>query len=468
MAAIRHIEDPVPRLWMKATVVAYLLIAWWLIVEKGWSNPHESLETQTPFFYLLSAQAETIGAIFALTVTIMFVVVQTTTNYGRLLFRNVISSWAVWYIVLFIVAIVLPLFLLNGKFWLVGAQISLLLGGLSILALAPFIYLLRQSLDVRYHIQLLRAGEDVPLSDQRTGVVLSIVEIAASQNDTATLVAALEALGNVRVENSAELSERYVGLVRATSSEVVAIELISAAVSTLSRGADANHDQIRDWSALVVDFVESNRIVSLSEQLKNAIEQLRTIRLTSDSTAHARLEELRWLGAMLRLAAVNNTYDTYTEWVSDLYEFEQDKFQLLDEAEEEFADIDSSELTQVLRAIANLWKSQIVIVAGSVGQSTQAEVIVRDIMAHIVSVTTKLLEVNYHDAYLSLSALEGAVEVIDSMALNSVVQDSLRDLRDLGDSYERLADDLSDQDSDRGIVSDLGNRLMKLSGSQTR
>ena len=91
-----------------------------------------------PLYYLLGAQAETLGTIFVLAFTLSMVAAQVATRYNRILFDRVLDWWALWYAVPFSIGIILPLFLLHGYFFLWATQISLLTAVYCVTSLVPF------------------------------------------------------------------------------------------------------------------------------------------------------------------------------------------------------------------------------------------------------------------------------------------------------------------------------------------
>ena len=53
-------------------------------------------DKRDPLLYLLSAQAQTLGAILALVFTLTLVAAQLATRYSHLLLDRVLSPWAFW------------------------------------------------------------------------------------------------------------------------------------------------------------------------------------------------------------------------------------------------------------------------------------------------------------------------------------------------------------------------------------
>lgn len=105
-------------------------------------------DNRDSLFYLLSAQAQTLGAILALIFTVTLIMAQLATRYSHLLMGRILGPWAFWYAVPFGIAILLPLFLLNGNFFLWSARLTLLLGGACLLLLIPYFVAVRNLLSI--------------------------------------------------------------------------------------------------------------------------------------------------------------------------------------------------------------------------------------------------------------------------------------------------------------------------------
>ena len=105
-------------------------------------------DMKEPLYYLLSAQAETLGSLFVLAFTFTLVTAQITSRYSHIMLNRVISSWALWYAIPFGVSILLPLFLLRSEFYLWSAQASLLLASYCVFSLLPFVVAVRGLLSI--------------------------------------------------------------------------------------------------------------------------------------------------------------------------------------------------------------------------------------------------------------------------------------------------------------------------------
>lgn len=101
-----------------------------------------------PLYYLLGAQAETLGTIFVLAFTLSLVAAQVASRYHRVLFDRILGGWAMWYAAPFGTGIILPLFLLHGYFFIWSTAISLLIAAYCIFSLIPFTLAVRKLLSI--------------------------------------------------------------------------------------------------------------------------------------------------------------------------------------------------------------------------------------------------------------------------------------------------------------------------------
>ena len=73
---------------------------------------------------VLTAIPATLGTLFVLAFTFTLVTAQIASNYSHILFRRVLGPWVLWYAVPFGIGILLPLYLLNGHFYLWAVEVS--------------------------------------------------------------------------------------------------------------------------------------------------------------------------------------------------------------------------------------------------------------------------------------------------------------------------------------------------------
>ena len=110
-------------------------------------------EERDPFYFLLATLAATLGTVLVLAFTFALVAAQIAARYSQLLSDRVLGNWAFWYAAPFAAGILMPLFLLHGRFHLWSVQFSLILGAYCIVSLFPFAASVRRLLSVHEAIQ---------------------------------------------------------------------------------------------------------------------------------------------------------------------------------------------------------------------------------------------------------------------------------------------------------------------------
>ena len=130
--------------WLTMSLAATAILSLVML----WSGFRIIPEMKEPLYYLLSAQAETLGSLFVLAFTFTLVAAQITSRYSHITLSRVIGPWALWYAVPFGVSILLPLYLLRGELYLWSAQASLLLASYCVFSLLPFVAAVRRLLSI--------------------------------------------------------------------------------------------------------------------------------------------------------------------------------------------------------------------------------------------------------------------------------------------------------------------------------
>ena len=130
--------------WFYACIIAIAILHLLLLLSGFRHTPG----MRDSLYYLLSAQAETLGSLFVLAFTFTLVAAQITSRYTHIMVHRVIGSWALWYAVPFVVGILLPLFLLQGYFYLWSTEVSLLVASYCVLSLLPFAVAVRRLLSI--------------------------------------------------------------------------------------------------------------------------------------------------------------------------------------------------------------------------------------------------------------------------------------------------------------------------------
>ena len=129
--------------WVPLIAVSPLVpVAWF------WGYPSYPPIRPESLYPLLAGLPPTLGTLFVLAFTFTLVTAQVASNYNHILFHRVLGLWALWYAVPFAIGILLPLFLLNGHFYLWAVQVSLLIGAFCVVSLLPFAVAVRVLLSV--------------------------------------------------------------------------------------------------------------------------------------------------------------------------------------------------------------------------------------------------------------------------------------------------------------------------------
>ena len=131
-------------IWWWSTLIVTALLSLPLIIFGFQVKP----ESNDQLYYLLSAQAETLGSLFVLAFTFTLVAAQINSRYSHTILHRVIGPWALWYAIPFVVGILLPLFLLGGEFYLWSTTVSLIIASYCVLSLLPYAVAVRMLLSI--------------------------------------------------------------------------------------------------------------------------------------------------------------------------------------------------------------------------------------------------------------------------------------------------------------------------------
>ena len=125
-------------------------------------------ENKDALHALLAGLPAALGTLFVLAFTFTLVTGQIASNYSRILYYRILGPWVVWYAVPFAAGILLPLYLLNGHFFLWAVQVSLSVGAYCVLSLLPFAVAVRVLLSVETALDY-RASQ-IPVVGAASGV----------------------------------------------------------------------------------------------------------------------------------------------------------------------------------------------------------------------------------------------------------------------------------------------------------
>ena len=149
----------------------YLAIAFPLVMILSYQQIDDI--SRIAFYYLFSAQAQVLGTILALVFTTTVVAAQLASRYSQHVSHRVFGSWAVYYSLIYLAGIGLPLFLMSGHFPLKAAHLSVILGGLCLVLLMPYSAVLRRRLSIDSLILELEAGA----SKDPKGCLLELMDV---------------------------------------------------------------------------------------------------------------------------------------------------------------------------------------------------------------------------------------------------------------------------------------------------
>ena len=131
-------------LWMVVSLLMTALLGILLELNGFQTVPKE----RDPIYFLLATLAASLSTVLVLAFTFTLVAAQIAARYSQLLSDRILGNWAFWYATPFALGILLPLFLLHGRFHLESAQFSLVLGAYCIISLFPFAASVRRLLSV--------------------------------------------------------------------------------------------------------------------------------------------------------------------------------------------------------------------------------------------------------------------------------------------------------------------------------
>ena len=135
-----------PRPWLLVLILTLDAVLTAVGVWRGF--PSHPPENTVALHALLAGLPAALGTLLVLAFTFTLVTGQIASNYSRILYYRILGPWVVWYAVPFAAGILLPLYLLNGHFFLWAVQVSLSVGAFCVLSLLPFAVAVRVLLSV--------------------------------------------------------------------------------------------------------------------------------------------------------------------------------------------------------------------------------------------------------------------------------------------------------------------------------
>ena len=147
----RSFDVAYPHRWLLGLIIA---LAGLLTAVGLWKGFPSYPPVHSPSIYALLAGTPTVlSTLFVLAFTFTLVTAQIASNYSLILFRRILGLWALWYAVPFAAGFLLPLFLLNGHFFLWAVQVSLFMSSYCVLSLLPFAVAVRELLSVEAAVE---------------------------------------------------------------------------------------------------------------------------------------------------------------------------------------------------------------------------------------------------------------------------------------------------------------------------
>ena len=205
-----------PHPWLLVLILALAAVLTAVGVWRGFPS-YPPVKTDA-LYALLAGLPAALGTLFVLAFTFTLVTGQIASNYSRILFHRILGPWVVWYAVPFASGILLPLYLLNGHFFLWAVQVSLSVGAYCVLSLLPFAVAVRVLLSVETALD--DRANQIPVVGSASGVrtlareigdisvgALTLRDFAAFERGVRRLVSSadLAAVANLRLPIAQEI-----------------------------------------------------------------------------------------------------------------------------------------------------------------------------------------------------------------------------------------------------------------------
>ena len=205
-----------PRPWLLVLILALAAVLTAVGVWRGF--PSYPPENTNALRALLAGLPAVLGTLFVLAFTFTLVTGQIASNYSRILYYRILGPWVVWYAFPFAAGILLPLYLLNGHFFLWAVQVSLSVGAYCVLSLLPFAVAVRVLLSVETALDDM--ASQIPVARSTSGIrtlaremgdisvgALTLRDFAAFEGGVRRLVSSARLVGeaNLRLPISQEI-----------------------------------------------------------------------------------------------------------------------------------------------------------------------------------------------------------------------------------------------------------------------
>ena len=259
---------PHPRLLVLVLVVVAPLgaVAWF----RGF--PSFSPIEYDALYALLTGMPATLGTLFVLAFTFTLVSAQIASNYSHIFFRRVLGPWVLWYAVPFGIGILLPLYLLNGHFYLWTVQVSLVIVAFCVVSLLPFGVAVRALVSVEGalvdHAEQIETAET---ADEAQGFCRDLGDIsvgALTLRDFATFESGVDLLVGCSGQTTATdlrlpVVQEIRRMILRNPSDQFAAEILTDAIVRAGLGEDGE-DDIHGDSEILEEILRAYRSVHLS------------------------------------------------------------------------------------------------------------------------------------------------------------------------------------------------------------
>lgn len=139
---------PTPWLLWIPGIIGVVLGSFILTVRPGFLGAPSPDDGRTPFYYMLSTQAQVLATILALVLTLSLVAGQLASRYSHRAFNQVFGWWWGPYFLLYILGTALPLSLLLRNFSLTEVRLSLWVAIICLTSLLPYFVVLKRRLSM--------------------------------------------------------------------------------------------------------------------------------------------------------------------------------------------------------------------------------------------------------------------------------------------------------------------------------
>ncbi|MBA7656571.1 hypothetical protein ES703_64497 [subsurface metagenome] len=174
--------------------------------------------------YLLSAEAQVLGALFALVFSITLIATQFVTKYTHRTMQIIFNKWVIGYMILFAGSIIVPLACLSNPSGL-GSFISFVYGSVMIILLIPFFLDLKRRMNIGWIITHLKKECINAFEDQKVGDNIEALDNIAmgayGEHNYDVFALAVAALADLNLDVNQKQLLDILGRLRETCEELI-------------------------------------------------------------------------------------------------------------------------------------------------------------------------------------------------------------------------------------------------------